>query len=116
MYQQPFLAHATMEPMNCTVQLTKKGCDVWVGTQIPGVAQKVVAKLTGLELNQIRIHNHLLGGGFGRRFEYDGIIRAVQVAQQVSGPVQVICTREEDLPHDLYRTSYYARISAALES
>jgi len=115
-YQQPFLAHATMEPMNCTVHMAKGGCDIWVGTQIPGRAQKAVAKLTGLELRQIRIHNHLLGGGFGRRLEYDGIVRAVQVAQQVSGPVQVIWSREEDIQHDMYRPYYYDRISAALDA
>ena len=114
-YQQPFLAHATMEPMNCTVHMTKEGCDIWVGTQIPGRSQKAVAKLTGLELRQIRIHNHLLGGGFGRRLEYDGIVRAVQVAQHVSGPVQVIYTREEDIQHDMYRPYYYDRIAAALD-
>src|SRR5262249_27076863 len=88
-YQQPFLAHATMEPMNCTVHLTKEGCDIWVGTQIPGTTQAAVMKVTGLKREQVRIHNHLLGGGFGRRLEYDGTVRAVQIAQQVEGPVQV---------------------------
>jgi isoquinoline 1-oxidoreductase beta subunit len=85
-YEQPFLAHATMEPMNCTVQMTKDGCDIWVGTQIPGRTQDAVMKVTGLKREQIRIHNHLLGGGFGRRLEYDGTVRAVQMAQQVEGP------------------------------
>ena len=83
-YEQPFLAHATMEPMNCTVHLTKEGCDIWVGTQIPGLTQAAVTKLTGLKREQVRIRNHLLGGGFGRRLEYDGTVRAVQIAQQVS--------------------------------
>src|SRR4249920_1886161 len=76
-YEQPFLAHATMEPMNCTVQMTKDGCDIWVGTQIPGRTQAAVMKVTGMQREQIRIHNHLLGGGFGRRLEYDGTVRAV---------------------------------------
>jgi len=115
-YEQPFLAHATMEPMNCTVHATKDGCDIWVGTQIPGRSQGAVAKLTGLKPEQIRIHNHLLGGGFGRRLEYDGIVRAVQIAQQVSGPVQVIWTREEDIQHDMYRPYYYDRMSAGLDA
>ena len=115
-YEQPFLAHATMEPMNCTVHMTKDGCDIWVGTQIPGRSQGAVATLTGLKPEQIRIHNHLLGGGFGRRLEYDGIVRAVQIAQQVSGPVQVIWTREEDIQHDMYRPYYYDRISAGLDA
>jgi isoquinoline 1-oxidoreductase beta subunit len=115
-YQQPFLAHATMEPMNCTVQMTKDGCDVWVGTQIPGRTQAAVMKVTGLKREQIRIHNHLLGGGFGRRLEYDGTVRAVQIAQQVEGPVQVIWTREEDIQHDMYRPYYYDRLSAGLDA
>jgi isoquinoline 1-oxidoreductase beta subunit len=115
-YEQPFLAHATMEPMNCTVHMTEGGCDIWVGTQIPGRSQAAVAKLTGLKPDQIRIHNHLLGGGFGRRLEYDGIVRAVQIAQQVNGPVQVIWTREEDIQHDMYRPYYYDRMSAGLDA
>ena len=115
-YEQPFLAHATMEPMNCTVHVTSDACDVWLGTQVPGLTQAAVAKVTALKPEQVRIHNHLLGGGFGRRLEYDGTVRAVQVAQQVSGSVQVIWTREEDIQHDMYRPYYYDRISAALDA
>jgi isoquinoline 1-oxidoreductase beta subunit len=115
-YQQPFLAHATMEPMNCTVHMTADGCEIWVGTQIPGRTQGAVAQLTGLKAEQIRIHNHLLGGGFGRRLEYDGTVRAVQIAQQVKGPVQVIWTREEDIQHDMYRPYYYDRMTAGLDA
>jgi len=115
-YQQPFLAHATMEPMNCTVQVTKEGCDIWTGTQVPGLTQAAVMKLTGLGREQVRIHNHLLGGGFGRRLEYDGTVRAVQIAQQVRGPVQVIWTREEDIQHDMYRPYYYDRLSAGVDA
>ena len=115
-YEQPFLAHATMEPMNCTVHLTKDGCDIWVGTQIPGITQAVVMKLTGLTREQVRIHNHLLGGGFGRRLEFDGTARAVQIAQHVRGPVQVIWSREEDIRHDMYRPYYYDRLSAGVDA
>ena len=115
-YEQPFLAHATMEPMNCTVHLTKEGCDIWVGTQVPDLTQAAVVKLTGLTREQVRIRNHLLGGGFGRRLDYDGTVRAVQVAQQVRGPVQVIWTREEDIQHDMYRPHYYDRISAGVNA
>jgi isoquinoline 1-oxidoreductase subunit beta len=115
-YQQPFLAHATMEPMNCTVHLTNKGCDIWVGTQIPGMTQAAVMQLTGLKREQVRIHNHLLGGGFGRRLEYDGTVRAVQIAQHVRGPVQVIWSREEDIQHDMYRPYYYDRLSAGVDA
>jgi isoquinoline 1-oxidoreductase subunit beta len=115
-YEQPFLAHATMEPMNCTVQIASDGCDIWVGTQVPGRTQTAVMKLTGLKREQVRIHNHLLGGGFGRRLDHDGTVRAVQIAQQVRGPVQVIWTREEDIQHDLYRPYYYDRIGAGLDA
>jgi CO/xanthine dehydrogenase Mo-binding subunit len=114
-YEQPFLAHAAMEPMNCTVQMTEDGCDIWVGTQVPGLTQAAVVKLTGLKREQVRIHNHLLGGGFGRRLEFDGTVRTVQIAQQVSGPVQVIWTREEDIQHDMYRPYYYDRLSAGVD-
>jgi isoquinoline 1-oxidoreductase beta subunit len=115
-YEQPFLAHAAMEPMNCTVHITRAGCDIWVGTQVPGLTQAAVMKVTGLKREQVRIHNHLLGGGFGRRLEFDGTVRAVQIAQQVAGPVQVLWTREEDIQHDMYRPYYYDRLSAGVDS
>jgi isoquinoline 1-oxidoreductase beta subunit len=115
-YEQPFLAHAAMEPMNCTVQMTKEGCEIWVGTQVPGRTQAAIMKLTGLAREKVRLHNHLLGGGFGRRLEFDGTVRAVQIAQHVRGPVQVIWTREEDIQQDMYRPYYYDRISAGLDA
>jgi CO/xanthine dehydrogenase Mo-binding subunit len=115
-YEQPFLAHAAMEPMNCTVHLTQEGCDIWVGTQVPGLTQAAVMKVTGLRREQVRIHNHLLGGGFGRRLEFDGTVRAVQIARLVKGPVQVIWTREEDIQHDMYRPYYYDRLSAGVDA
>jgi isoquinoline 1-oxidoreductase beta subunit len=102
--------------MNCTVQITGEGCDIWVGTQVPGLTQAAVMKLTGLGRDQVRIHNHLLGGGFGRRLEFDGTLRAVQIAQHVRGPVQVIWTREEDIQHDMYRPYYYDRLSAGIDA
>jgi len=115
-YEQPFLAHATMEPMNCTVHMTRDRCEIWVGTQIPGITQAALMKVTGLKREQVIIHNHLLGGGFGRRLEFDGTVRAVQIAQQVEGPVQVIWTREEDIQHDMYRPYYYDRLSAGVNA
>ena len=115
-YEQPFLAHATMEPMNCTVHVTADGCDVWLGTQVPGLTQAAVMKETGLRRDQVRLHNHLLGGGFGRRLEFDGTVRAVQIARHVKGPVQVIWTREEDIQHDMYRPYYYDRLSAGADA
>ena len=114
-YEQPFLAHATMEPVNCTVHVRADGCDVWVGTQVPTFTQNAAAKVTGLSKSQVRVHNHLLGGGFGRRLEVDFITRAVQIAKQVTGPVQVFWSREEDIQHDMYRPYYYDRIAAGLD-
>ena len=115
-YQLPFLAHAAMEPMNCTVHLRKDGCDIWVGTQAPTLTQTEVAQLTGLPKDAIKIHNHLLGGGFGRRLDVDGSVLAVKIAQQVDGPVKVVWSREEDIQHDMYRPYYYDRLSAGLDA
>ena len=114
-YQAPFLAHATMEPMNCTVHVRNDSCDVWVGTQVAARAQRTAAEVTGLPLEKVQVHNHLLGGGFGRRLDIDGVTRAVQIAKQVSAPVKVIWTREEDIQHDLYRPYYYDRLAAGLD-
>jgi len=114
-YQVPFLAHATMEPVNCTVHVRPDGCDLWVGTQVPTFAQAAAAKVTGLPKDSVLVHNHLLGGGFGRRLEVDFIVRAVEIAKQVAGPVKVVWTREADIQHDMYRPYYYDRIAAGLD-
>jgi isoquinoline 1-oxidoreductase beta subunit len=114
-YEAPFLAHATMEPVNCTVHVRPDGCDIWVGTQVPTFAQTAAAKVTGLPPDRVRVHNHLLGGGFGRRLEVDFIVRAVEIAKQVPSPVKVVWTREEDIQHDMYRPYYYDRIAAGLD-
>jgi isoquinoline 1-oxidoreductase beta subunit len=114
-YELPFLAHATMEPVNCTVHVRSDGCDIWVGTQVPTFAQTAAAKLTGLPREKVQLHNYFLGGGFGRRLEVDFIIRAVEIAKQVSSPVKVVWTREEDIQHDMYRPYYYDRIAAGLD-
>jgi isoquinoline 1-oxidoreductase subunit beta len=115
-YQVPFLAHATMEPMNCTVHVRKDSCEVWVGNQALARAQATAAKTTGLPLDKVTVHNHLIGGGFGRRLEIDGITRAVQIAMHVEGPVKVVWTREEDIQHDMYRPYFFDRISAGLDA
>ena len=115
-YQVPFLAHATMEPMNCTVHLQKDRCDIWVGTQAPTLTQSLVAELTGLPKDAVKIHNHLIGGGFGRRLEADGTVLAVKIAKHVDGPVKVIWSREEDIQHDMYRPYYLDRLSAGLDA
>jgi isoquinoline 1-oxidoreductase subunit beta len=114
-YQVPFLAHATLEPMNCTVHVRKDVCEVWVGTQALARAQAIAAKTAGLPLDRVVVHNHLIGGGFGRRLDVDGVARAVQIAQQVEGPVKVVWTREEDIQHDMYRPYWFDRLSAGLD-
>jgi isoquinoline 1-oxidoreductase subunit beta len=115
-YQVPFLAHATMEPMNCTVHVRKDGCEIWVGSQALARVQAAAAKTAGLPLDKVTVHNHLIGGGFGRRLEADGAIRAVEIAKQVDGPVKVVWTREEDIQHDMYRPIWFDRFSAGLDA
>jgi isoquinoline 1-oxidoreductase beta subunit len=114
-YQVPFLAHAAMEPMNCTAHVRNDGCEVWVGSQALARAQATAAKTTGLSLDHVVVHNHLIGGGFGRRLDVDGVTRAVQIAMHVDGPVKVVWTREEDIQHDLYRPYWFDRITAGLD-
>src|SRR6202023_2741779 len=115
-YQVPFLAHATMEPMNCTVHVRQDGCDVWVGSQVVSRAQATAAEVTGLPLEQVQVFNYFLGGGFGRRLEVDFVTQAVRIAKQVDGPVKVVWTREEDIQHDIYRPYYYDRMTAGLDA
>jgi isoquinoline 1-oxidoreductase beta subunit len=114
-YHLPFLAHATMEPMNCTAHFRKDECELWLGTQAIARVQTFVAKAAGLPVEKVIVHNHLLGGGFGRRLEADIAVRAVEIARQVDGPVKVVWTREEDIQHDLYRPYWFDRISAGLD-
>src|SRR5712672_2604170 len=114
-YQVPFLAHATMEPMNCTAHLRKDECEIWIGNQAVARVQAMAAKAAGLPPEKVIVHNHLIGGGFGRRLEADGAVRAVEIAKQVDGPVKVVWTREEDIQHDAYRPYWLDRISAGLD-
>jgi isoquinoline 1-oxidoreductase beta subunit len=114
-YEMPYLAHATMEPVNCTVDLRDGLCELWVGTQVPAFAQGRAAKITGLPLDRVRVHNRYLGGGFGRRLETDFIELAVQIAKQARGPVKVVYSREDDIQHDMYRPYYFDRLSAGLD-
>jgi len=115
-YHVPFLAHATMEPMNCTVHLRPGSCEIWVGNQALARAQRGAAKVAGLPLDKVVMHNHLIGGGFGRRLESDGVERAVEIAKHVDGPVKVVWTREEDIQHDMYRPMFLDRLSAGLDA
>jgi isoquinoline 1-oxidoreductase beta subunit len=115
-YQLPFLAHATMEPMNCTVDLRAGSCDLYVGTQVPALAQGAAAKASGLALEQVRVHNQYLGGGFGRRLEVDNVVQAVAFAKLAPGtPLKVLWSRPEDIQHDMYRPFYLDRLSARID-
>jgi isoquinoline 1-oxidoreductase beta subunit len=114
-YELPFLAHATMEPMNCTVHVTPGSCEIWVGSQVLSRAQSIAVKVTGLPPEKVTVHNHLIGGGFGRRLEVDYVEKAVRIAQHVAGPVKVVWLREEDLHHDVFRPVYRDLLSARLE-
>jgi isoquinoline 1-oxidoreductase subunit beta len=115
-YQMPFLAHAAMEPMNCTVHVQKDRCEIWVGTQVASRAQATAAEVTGLPLEKVQVHNQLLGGGFGRRLDVDGVTLAVRLARHVEGPVKIVWTREQDIQHDVYRPYYYDRFAAGLDA
>jgi isoquinoline 1-oxidoreductase beta subunit len=114
-YEMPLLAHATMEPVNCTVHITPTSAEAWTGTQVLARAQAAVAKAAGLQANQVTVHNYLLGGGFGRRLEPDMCYDAARIAKQVEGPVKVVWTREEDIRHDIYRPVYHDMLSARLQ-
>jgi isoquinoline 1-oxidoreductase beta subunit len=114
-YYVPFVAHATMEPMNCTAHVQKDGCDVWVPTQGQSIAQLVAGQVSGLPPEKVRIHTTYLGGGFGRRASPDFVVEAV-IASKASGkPVKVVWTREEDTRHDAFRAAMSHRIEAGLD-
>lgn len=114
-YHVPFLAHATMEPMNCTVDLRPDRCELWVSTQAPAWTQATAAQIAGLKPEAVKVNVTYLGGGFGRRFEQDFIAQAVRIARQAGAPVKLVWTREDDMQHDVYRPAAYDRLSAALD-
>ncbi|MCP3447036.1 molybdopterin cofactor-binding domain-containing protein [Bradyrhizobium sp. CCGUVB14] len=113
-FELPFLAHASMEPINATVRVTKDSCEIWTGTQIMTRVQSEAAKAAGLPVDKVIVNQHLLGGGFGRKLEPDMVIAAVKIAKQVDYPVKVIWTREEDIQHDVYRPVYRDQVTASL--
>jgi len=113
-YEQPFQAHAAMEPLNAVAHVRADGCDIWAGHQGIGIVRMVAAKITGLDPKTINVHSTFLGGGFGRRFEVDFAMEAVEVSKIFGGPVKVMWTREDDMRHDYYRPSTYVAAKAAL--
>ena len=115
-YEVPFLAHATMEPMNCTADVRADRCDVWAPTQAQTSSQATAAKITGLDTGSVFIHTTFLGGGFGRRFEADFIGEAVEVSKAMRSPVKVTWSREDDMQHDYYRMVSHMRATAGLDA
>jgi len=114
-YELPLLAHATMEPMNCTADVRADGCDVYVGTQAQQLAQAAAAEVAGLKAKQVNVHTTLLGGGFGRRLDVDFVPAAVAASKAVGAPVKLIWTREDDMTHDLYRPPAREAVQAGLD-
>ena len=116
LYETPYLAHACMEPMNCTAHVRADGCDVWVPTQAQTEAQATAAKISGLSKSAVRIHTTYVGGGFGRRLKQDFVIEAVEISKAVGAPVKVLWTREDDMQHDFYRPANCVRLRATLDA
>ncbi|HIL44845.1 MAG TPA: xanthine dehydrogenase family protein molybdopterin-binding subunit, partial [Candidatus Thioglobus sp.] len=114
-YEVPYLAHATMEPMNCTAHVLKDYCELWAPTQNPQGAQRTAMQLTGFSKDKVKVHVTQLGCGLGRRSSSDFIQDSVEIAMNVDVPVKLIWTREEDMQHDFYRPSTYNLFEAGLD-
>ena len=115
-YAFPYLAHAPMEPENCTVRISRGKCEIWAGTQFQGMDQQIAAHITGLKPEQVDIYTTFLGGGFGRRanFQSDFVAEAVQVAKAASAPVKTVWTREDDVRGGYYRSAFLHRARIGL--
>ena len=116
-YEVPYLAHACMEPMNCTARVADGSCEVWAPNQAPTVLRSVAAEVAGVPTDAVTVHTTLLGGGFGRRFETDTVVQAVSIAKETDGrPVRLVWSREEDIQHDVYRPASLARFEGGLDA
>ena len=117
-YELPYLAHAPMEPLNCTVKIDAEGCEIWTGTQFPSNDQRVAARILGIAIDKVRVHTVFLGGGFGRRFNdtSDFVAEAVTVAKAAGVPVKVVWTREDDIRGGYYRPAHVVRIRAGIDA
>ncbi len=115
-YELPLLAHATLEPQNCTADVRADGADLYVPTQVQQIAQAAGAKAAGLDARLVKVHTTFLGGGFGRRLEVDFIPAAVEASKAVKKPVKLIWTREDDMTHDAYRPPAFDQVSAGLDA
>jgi isoquinoline 1-oxidoreductase beta subunit len=115
-YEAPYLAHATMEPMNCTADVRPDRVDVWVPTQMQTMTEASAVRVSGLKAEQVHVHTTFLGTGFGRRAEQDFVVEALETSKAMGAPVQVTWTREDDMQHDFYRPGSYCRLSAGLDA
>jgi isoquinoline 1-oxidoreductase beta subunit len=114
-YELPFQAHATPEPMNCTAHVQSNKCEIWAPTQNQDAAQEIAARITGLPYKHVYVHTTYVGGGFGRRVVVDYVAQAVQISKAVNAPVKVIWTREQDMRNDFYRPATYNAVRAGLD-
>jgi len=115
-YETPYLAHAPMEPLNCTAQVRADGCEVWASTQNQTAARQIAARVTGLPMEQVQVHTLFMGGGFGRRAGSDYVGEAVEIAKAVGGPVKLQWSRPDDTKHDTYRPAAYAKFAGGLDA
>ncbi len=115
-YEAPFLAHATMEPLNCTAHVTATSCDIWASTQMQTTVQATAMTITGLSRDKIHVHSMFMGGGFGRRSTADFVAEAVELSKALTLPVKVTWSREDDMHHDVYRPASFARFAGALDA
>ncbi|WP_223480829.1 MULTISPECIES: xanthine dehydrogenase family protein molybdopterin-binding subunit [unclassified Pseudomonas] len=117
-YSVPYLAHAPMEPLNCTVKITQDKCEIWTGTQFQTLEQMIAGKITGLKPEQVEIHTEFLGGGFGRRANptSDFVAEAVEVAKAAGGPVKTVWSREDDIRGGYYRSAFLHQARIGLDA
>jgi CO/xanthine dehydrogenase Mo-binding subunit len=114
-YEVPFLAHGTMEPMNCTAHASGESCEIWAPTQNPAASRSAAAEALGIPVESVRVHTTLLGGGFGRRNETDFVVQAALISRAVARPVKLIWSREEDIRHDTFRPAYACLLRTATD-
>jgi isoquinoline 1-oxidoreductase beta subunit len=115
-YEVPFLAHATMEPVNCTAHVRGDFCEIWAPTQIPGAAADAVASALGIPRERVKVHVTYIGGGFGRRLIQDYAVEAALLSRDAGAPVQVVWSREDDIRHDFYRPAACHVLHAGLDA
>jgi isoquinoline 1-oxidoreductase beta subunit len=115
-YQVPFLAHAPMEPLNCTADVRADSCEVWASTQGQSAARQVAVAATGLRPDQVNVHTLYMGGGFGRRTNADYIGESVEISKAVSAPVKLTWSRPDDTKHDRFRPASYVKLAGGIDA